>query len=144
MGDAEGARTGVGELVSSVAVADDQATSEGAEVEREVVQLTPALGVGGVVELKAPVEPVAVHQVGADPAADLVCRLEKADVETGRVEGAGCDESGQPSTDDHNGAALGSHRDQATAWLALVRCATRGVGLWIANRNGRARAMLHP
>jgi hypothetical protein len=62
--------------VQPVADPHERAGAEALQVEGVVVEDAGGLGVAGVVHLEAAVEQHPVHDVGADPAADGVARLE--------------------------------------------------------------------
>ena len=78
----------------------------GTQVERRVVEPAPGLGVGGVVELKPPVQSQPVHDVGAHPTAHLVGGLEDLNVHAGLDQTQGRAQTGEPCPDDDDVGAF--------------------------------------
>ena len=58
--------------------------------------------VGRIEHLESPVQPKAVHEVGAHPAADLIGGFEQQHLASGGFQGAGRGEPGQAGTDDQH------------------------------------------
>ena len=87
--------------------------------ERQGIEVEPALhlGVGVEQDLKAPIEPVAVHRVGPDPPTDAVGGLDHPAADAGPGQVAGTGEPGQARPHDHH---VG-HPESAPGLISAIR-----------------------
>lgn len=97
--------------VASVAGATDDvhAPHESVQIKGLVVQDAGCFGVGGVVELEAPIEGESVDVIAADPTTDRVLRFDDPDIRAVDRELAGGRETGEARSDDDDVVLVG-HR----------------------------------
>jgi hypothetical protein len=81
-------------------VRDRRARHERPEFGGGMIEHPRTLGVRGIVELEAPIEPEAGHDVRADAAPRCVCRVNDQDLQPAPVQSHSRREAGQPGPDD--------------------------------------------
>jgi hypothetical protein len=109
---------GVGQTPEAPAVADHHAGRERPEVQRLEVEPAPSGRVAGEQDLEAAVEPVAVHDIGADPAADGVRGLEHHHLAAGRPQRQRTGQPGEPGADDDDVSIGHAHAARSSSSAA--------------------------
>jgi hypothetical protein len=120
---------GVGQTPEAPAVADHHAGRERPEVQRLEVEPTPSGRVAGEQDLEAAVEPVAVHDIRADPAADRVGGLEHHHLAAGRPQGQRTGQPGEPGADDDDVSIGHAHAARSSSSAASSALTSEVVGV---------------